>query len=223
MEYARHPVATWIVSFEEELRAVLPHDLPNRERVVISGAKHLKMIEETNRVMNLTRIVSAHDAAVKHVLDSVMAWRIFANSSTVLDAGTGAGFPGIPLALVLPDVNFILSESVQKKARFVQSAVETLALENVGVNAARAEEILAGRHMDVVTARAVAPLVKAIPLFASALRKGTRALLYKGPDVEAEIAEAAAEARKRRVRVSISLRYELPEGLGVRTIVELRC
>jgi 16S rRNA (guanine527-N7)-methyltransferase len=210
------------VSFEEELRVVLPQDLPNRERVVALGAKHLEMIEETNRVMNLTRIVSAHEAAVKHVLDSVMAWRLFADSSTVLDAGTGAGFPGIPLALVLPDVSFILSESVQKKARFVQSAVETLGLGNVNVKAARAEEILNAQRVDLITARAVAPLVKAIPLFAAALRKGTRVLLYKGPDAEAEISEAAIEAKKRQVRVSISLRYELPDALGLRTIVELR-
>jgi 16S rRNA (guanine527-N7)-methyltransferase len=210
------------VSFEEELRVVLPQDLPNRERVAVLGAKHLEMIEETNRVMNLTRIVSAHEAAVKHVLDSVMPWRLFANLSTVLDAGTGAGFPGIPLALVLPDVSFILSESVQKKARFVQSAVETLGLGNVNVKAARAEEILNAQRVDVVTARAVAPLVKAIPLFAPALRKGTRVLLYKGPDAEAEISEAAIEAKKRQVRVLISLRYELPDGLGLRTIVELQ-
>jgi 16S rRNA (guanine527-N7)-methyltransferase len=210
------------VSFEEKLRVVLPQDLPNRERVAVLGAKHLEMIEETNRVMNLTRIVSAHEAAVKHVLDSVMPWRLFANLSTVLDAGTGAGFPGIPLALVLPDVSFILSESVQKKARFVQSAVETLGLGNVNVKAARAEEILNAQRVDVVTARAVAPLVKAIPLFAPALRKRTRVLLYKGPDAEAEISEAAIEAKKRQVRVLISLRYELPDGLGLRTIVELQ-
>jgi 16S rRNA (guanine527-N7)-methyltransferase len=210
------------VSFEEELRVVLPQDLPNRERVAVLGAKHLEMIEETNRVMNLTRIVSAHEAAVKHVLDSVMPWRLFANLSTALDAGTGAGFPGIPLALVLPDVSFILSESVQKKARFVQSAVETLGLGNVNLKAARAEEILNAQRVDVVTARAVAPLVKAIPLFAPAFRKGTRVLLYKGPDAEAEISEAAIEAKKRQVRVSISLHYELPDGLGLRTIVELQ-
>jgi 16S rRNA (guanine527-N7)-methyltransferase len=210
------------VSFEEELRVVLPQDLPNRERVAALGAKHLEMIEETNRVMNLTRIVSAHEAAVKHVLDSVMPWRLFANLSTVLDAGTGAGFPGIPLALVLPDVSFILSESVQKKARFVQSAVETLGLGNVNVKAARAEEILNAQRVDLVTARAVAPLVKAIPLFVPALRKGARVLLYKGPDAEAEISEAAIEAKKRQVRVSISFRYELPDGLGLRTIVELQ-
>jgi 16S rRNA (guanine527-N7)-methyltransferase len=210
------------VSFEEELRVVLPQDLPNRERVAALGARHLEMIEETNRVMNLTRIVSAHEAAVKHVLDSVMPWRLFADSSTVLDAGTGAGFPGIPLALVLPDVRFILSESVQKKARFVQSAVETLGLGNVNVKAARAEEILNAQRVEVITARAVAPLVKAIPLFAPALKKGTRVLLYKGPDAEAEISEAAIEAKKRQVRVSRSLRYELPDGLGLRTIVELQ-
>ena len=67
----------------------------------------------------------------------------------------------------------------------------------------------------------MAPLDKVIPLLASALRGGTRALLYKGPDVENEIAGAAEEARKRRIQVQIVERYQLPDGLGSRTIVQL--
>lgn len=213
---------TWIVSFEEELKSVLPHDLPNRERVAVLGAKHLELIEETNRVMNLTRIVSAHEAAVKHVLDSVMPWRLFGGAKTVLDAGTGPGFPGIPLALVLPEVRFILAESIQKKARFVQSAVDALAIENVTVEGMRAEEFLSAESVDIVTARAVVPMVKAIPLFASAIKKGARVLLYKGPDVEQEMAEASLEAGKRKVKITVICRYDLPDGLGARTIVSLQ-
>lgn len=213
---------TWIVSFEEELKSVLPHDLPNRERVAVISAKHLELIEETNRVMNLTRIVSAHEAAVKHVLDSVMPWRIFVGARTVLDAGTGAGFPGIPLALVLPEIKFVLAESIGKKARFVQSAVDSLGIENVTLKGVRAEEFLSVQSVDIVTARAVVPLVKALPLFASALKKGTRVLLYKGPDVEQEMNEASLEARRRNVSIAVIERYELPDGLGTRTIVALQ-
>lgn len=207
--------------FEEELKSVLPADLPNRERVVALCAKHLELIEETNRTMNLTRIVNAHEAAIKHVFDSVRPWRLFAEASNVLDAGTGAGYPGIPLAIVLPDVKFVLAESIQKKARFVQSAVDALEIANASVHSVRAEEFLSSQRVDIVTARAVVPLVKAIPLFASALKQETRVLLYKGPDVEQEIAEASLEARKRKVRVAVIKRYELPGGLGARTIVSL--
>jgi 16S rRNA (guanine527-N7)-methyltransferase len=140
----------------------------------------------------------------------------------VLDIGTGAGFPGIPLALVLPGVRFTLSESIQKKARFVESAVQKLEIANVEVSSIRAEELLAKHSFDVVTARAVAPLSRLIPLFARSIQAGAKFLLYKGPDVEQEIAEAAQEAAKRRVTASVALRYDLPDAQGQRTIVELK-
>src|SRR5689334_1873464 len=109
--------------FEQALEDVLPAELPNRDVVVTKAAAHLRLIEEANRQFNLTRITGAREAAIKHVLDSVLPWRLFAGFGTVLDAGTGAGFPGIPLALALPEVRFTLAESIGKKARFVQSAV----------------------------------------------------------------------------------------------------
>jgi len=210
------------VVFSEELARVLPDDLPHRTRLISLASRHLELVEETNRVMNLTRIVSAAEAAVKHVYDSVRPWRHFQNARSVLDAGTGAGFPGIPLAIILPEVQFVLAESVQKRARFVEASVEILALENVIVEAVRAEDLLRSRRFDCITARAVAPLIKALPLFAEAINKGSAVLLYKGPDVEAEIVDAWAESRKRRISVRIVERYALPDGMGERAIVEFR-
>ena len=179
------------------------------------------MIVEINEVMNLTRILNPREAAIKHVLDSVLPWRLFLKARHVADAGTGAGFPGIPLALVLPETHFTLLDATQKKARFVETAVAELGLENVEVVPQRAEEWLHKNDPEVVTGRAVAPLVKAIVLFAPAFKSGARVLLYKGPDAELEIAEAAAEARKRQIRCRVISRYELPDGMGARTVVEM--
>src|ERR1700719_1178010 len=134
--------------FENELNDVLPADLPHRGLVIAKTAEHLRLIEETNRQFNLTRITSPREAAIKHVLDSVMPWRLFEGARRVLDAGTGAGFPGIPLAVALPGVKFILSESIQKKARFVEAAVQALELGNVQVSSRRAEEILIDGGID---------------------------------------------------------------------------
>ena len=139
----------------------------------------------------------------------------------VLDVGTGAGFPGIPLALVLPETEFVLAESVQKRARFVESAVDILGLENVTVKASRAEDLMRSRRFDFITARAVAPLAKAVPFYAPALKQGAKILLYKGPDIETEIAEAFPESKKRRLTIRVVERYSLPDGMGERTIVEL--
>src|SRR4051794_229471 len=95
-------------AFADELNRVLPPDLPHRETVICAASKHLALIVEANRHLNLTRITTPREAAVKHVLDSVMPWRLFLGLRHVLDAGTGAGFPGIPLALVLPETRFTL-------------------------------------------------------------------------------------------------------------------
>jgi 16S rRNA (guanine527-N7)-methyltransferase len=209
------------VSFEQSLSQVLPADLPHRDALILKGARHLELVVEANKVMNLTRILDPHEAAVKHVLDSVTPWRRVANVKTVLDAGTGAGFPGIPLAILLPHVHFVLSESVQKKARFVSSAVEALELPNVTVTAERAESFLGKKHAHIVMARAVAPIAKALELFAPAIRKGAILLLYKGPDVATEIEAAEPLLKRAKVRAQIVERYDLPNDLGARTLVEL--
>ena len=209
------------MEFEDELNAVLnnvlPNDLPNRETVVQAAAKHLAMILEANQHFNLTRITTPREAAIKHVLDSVTPWRLFQGAGHVLDAGTGPGFPGIPLALVLPETTFTLAESIQKKARFVESVLNELKLPNVRIVSHRAEDLKA----EVITARALAPIPRVLALFRPALKARTRILLYKGPDAEKEIAEAAAEARKIRAQVEIVMRYDLPDSLGVRTIVQI--
>jgi 16S rRNA (guanine527-N7)-methyltransferase len=210
-----------MMPFEEELAQVLPADLPQREDVIVRAARHLDLIVEANQYLNLTRITTLRKAAIKHVLDSVMPWRLFADAKSILDAGSGAGFPGIPLALVFPGGQFLLAESIQKKARFLDSAVASLELTNVTVAAERAEDVLQARRVDIITARAMAPLSRALGLFAPAIKAGARALLYKGPDAEKEIAEATAEARKRQIQMRVVERYELPDALGTRTIVEM--
>lgn len=205
------------VQFADELARVLPFDIPNRESLIDKGARHLQLVLQANETMNLTRITTAREAAIKHILDSVAPWSYFQDARRVLDAGTGAGFPGIPLSLVLPNVRFTLSESTQKKARFVDSAVESLHLPNVHVVADRAEERALLHKPDIITARAVAPLHKLLDLFSSALRQGTQLILYKGPEVETEL----AETRFSRLRTELLTRYELPDQMGTRTIVRV--
>ena len=204
--------------FTQELERVLPAEIPHRERLITKAAQHLQLIVAAIEHMNLTRLTNPEEAAIKHVCDSVAPWRHFAQARRVLDAGTGAGFPGVPLSLVLPDVRFTLTESTQKKARFVENAVESLELGNVCVAAARAEEAALSERPDIITARAIAPLHRILDLFAKPLKRGARLILYKGPDIEAEL----AEARRHRVTAEVLCRYELPNGFGTRTLVSVR-
>ena len=209
------------MQFKDELDQVLPADLPRREFVIRKAAEHLELIVEANQYLNLTRITSPREAAIKHALDSIVPWRLFAGTRHVLDAGTGAGFPGIPLALVLPETRFTLAESIQKKARFVDSVLAKLELPNVTVVPRRAEEIWRDCALDVITARALAPISRTLGLFAPALKAGRKLLLYKGPDAELEIAESAKEASRLRTELEVVMRYDLPDSMGTRTIVQI--
>lgn len=194
---------------------VLPPDLPHRERLIIKAAQHLHLIVAANEYMNLTRITNPQEAAIKHVYDSVAPWRHFCGAGRVLDAGTGAGFPGLPLAIVLPETRFTLAESVQKKARFVDSAVEALELCNVHVVADRAEDKAVSQRPEIIIARAVAPLHRLLDVFAKPLKQGSRLMLYKGPEVEAEL----RSANSHRITAEVVCRYDLPDDLGARTLV----
>ena len=208
------------MNFAEELDRFLPPAIPNRQTCVEKGARHLELIAEANRQFNLTRIVEPREAAIKHTVDSLLPWKLFVSSGArrIVDAGTGPGFPGIPLAIALPEIRFILLESTGKKARFIASAIEDLNLQNVEVHAERAEDWFKQNRAPLFTARAIAPLERAVMLFLPVLRAGTRALLYKGPDAEAEIEAAGAPAG---CRLRVVDRYVLPEALGTRTIVEM--
>ena len=206
------------MQFEEELARVLPPDLPHRERLILKAAQHLHLIVAANQYMNLTRITSPQEAAIKHVYDSVAPWKHFCGARRILDAGTGAGFPGMPLAVVLPETRFTLAESVQKKARFVDSAVEALELCNVHVIAERAEERALSRRPEIIVARAVAPLHRLLDVFAKPLKQGSRLMLYKGPEIEEEL----RSANSHRITAEIICRYELPDDMGARTLVQVQ-
>ena len=193
------------------LDSVLPADLPNRAVVVAKGGSHLARMREVNEQMNLTRIIEPREAAIKHVLDSVIPWKLLTGYKVIADIGSGPRFPGIPLALVFPEKRILLIESIGKKARFLQDVVRELELTNVEVHGARAEDVLKQNDTDVIVARAVASCAKLLKLLKPVLRN-RRLLLYKGSDIEEEVAEAGKPA-------TIAMRYELPDESGRRSIV----
>ncbi len=206
----------------EAIEAVLPGDLPTRATVVEKSALHLMRVLEVNQTMNLTRIVDPREAALKHVLDSVLPWPLLKAAHSVLDMGSGAGYPGIPLALVLPDVRFTLAESVHKKARFLDKVVREIELRNVAVRAERGESILRKHRFDVVVVRAVGAIDKVLALFHPVKTRLERLLFYKGPNAETELSAAAPLLVELGLKAGIIHRYDLPDDSGRRCIVEVK-
>jgi 16S rRNA (guanine527-N7)-methyltransferase len=148
---------------------------------------HLDLLDDWNARMNLTAIRERGQQVTKHLLDSLSV-RPFLRGERIADVGSGAGFPGIPLAIVEPGRRFTLIESVGKKCRFLEHVRDTLALPNVEVVQARGESYRPETRFETVIARAVGPLADLVRYAGPLLAGGGRLLAMKGRYPEAELA-----------------------------------
>lgn len=152
----------------------------------------IQLIEKWNKAYNLTAIRSREEMVRLHLLDS-LAIVPFVEGKRIVDIGTGAGLPGIPLAICLPELEFTLLDSNAKKTRFVQQVVLELKLRNVIVNHNRAETYRPEQGFDVILTRAFASLSEIIRLTGHLVAKNGVLLAMKGQNLEAELAEISAK------------------------------
>ena len=148
----------------------------------------------------------------RHVLNSAIAAPLFHGS--VADIGSGAGLPGIVLAIARPDVRWTLIEPMERRTTWLTEQVDALGLDNVEVLRSRAEDVPASSRFDVVTARAVSALKTLIPLTAPLVRDGGELTLLKGMNAANEIDAAQKQIKKFRlsdVRVEVLGEGVLPE------------
>lgn len=149
------------------------------------------LVLERNRVMNLTAITEPSAFAGLHLLDSLSLIPLAGLSSgTVVDVGTGAGFPGVPLAIALPEARVTLLDSLGKRIEFLREACGALGLENTRCVHARAEEFGEREQFDWAVSRAVAPLPMLCELSLPLVRVGGRFLAMKSSHSQEELDEA---------------------------------
>lgn len=149
----------------------------------------------------------------RHILNSAIAAPLF--RGTVADIGSGAGLPGLVLAIARPDVEFTLVEPMERRVNWLTEQISTLKLENATVLRTRAEDVRRPAAFDAVTARAVSALRTLIPITAPLVRDGGELILLKGMNAPAEIEAAQKQIKKFRlsdVRVQV-----LGEGLLAET------
>ncbi len=171
-------------------------ELPATPAQVAQLAQYLDLLARWNQVYNLTAIRDPADMVTRHLLDS-LAVALWVQGTRILDVGSGAGLPGLPLAVMYPTQQFTLLDSNAKKTRFMTQSGAELALANVRVIRTRAEQYYPAQGFDCILARAVAPLAQLLELTHHLCAPGGRLLALKGPEAHNELQQLPATWRLR--------------------------
>lgn len=178
---------------------------------------------EENKKYNLTRITSYEEVLVKHFYDSLtlLTTNLFNEAKTVCDIGSGAGFPGVPLAILKENIAFTLIESQTKKITFLEKLIELLELKNIKIVNTRAEKFADNNFesFDIVTARAVSSLNILNELALPLVKIGGSFLAMKGINYKPELKEAKNGIMKLGGDIKKTLTIDLPLQMGKRTII----
>ena len=168
------------------------HNVKIDEREVGLFETYYQNLISWNQKFNLTAITDKGEVAVKHFLDSVIAQRYFPYGASVVDVGSGAGFPAIPLKIVRGDLDITMLEALNKRVNFLQDTLAVLDLPGKALHL-RAEEAAYGpmrESFDVATARAVTNTKQLAQYLLPLVKVGGSAILYKGAEIEDELKEA---------------------------------
>lgn len=182
---------------------------------------YLRELKSWNEKFNLTAIKDEQGVVIKHFLDSLTPLKFVKRGSALLDIGSGAGFPGIPLKIVEPSLNVTLLDSVNKKISFMRHMIEVLKLTGVEAIHTRAEELAKTREgtYDVVISRALANLSDFIKLGEPFLKPDGVLIAMKGSKADEEVKEAAKMMGKKKMQLRSIERLSLPLGAGERSLV----
>lgn len=155
---------------------------------------YMNLLLEWNQKINLTAITDCDEIIIKHFIDSLTICKYLKKESSVVDVGTGAGFPGIPIKIVREDLNIILVDSLNKRIRFLEEIIKKLELENIKAIHSRAEEF--GRNIkyrekfDYATSRAVANLSTLSEYLIPLVKIKGKVISMKGSTIDEELEES---------------------------------
>ena len=176
-----------------------------------------------NSRVNLTAITDPTDVITKHLLDSLTVAPLLSEGASLLDIGSGGGFPALPLKIVRPDLAVVSIDAVQKKILFQRHIVRLLGLEGFTAKHCRAENLASAmpHHFDYAIARAVSNLARLARLALPLLAEGGRIIAMKGPQGKDEAEHARDELSGLGVEVVELRNFRLPMGGGERELVIL--
>ncbi|BDA64300.1 ribosomal RNA small subunit methyltransferase G [Actinomyces capricornis] len=188
--------------------------------LAFAGAeRYARMLQEEGELRGLLGPRELPRLWTRHIVNSAAVVPFLPSRGTVADVGSGAGFPGIVVALLRPDLEITLIETMERRAEWLGEVVDELGLDNVTLRRARAEEVK--ERYDAVTARAVANLSKLVRLTSGLLRPGGALLALKGAKAETEVKDAVYVIKKHKLSKAVIHEVVTP-GDEVTMIVEVR-
>lgn len=172
--------------------------------------KFISFLLKKNETMNLTAI-KKKDMLEKHIYDSLLITKVFDFSNKcILDVGSGGGFPGIPLAILYKNANFTLIDSINKKAKYLEEAINYLELKNVKVICNRVEKI--NNKYDVIISRALAKLNKIILLTKHLINSNNILITLKGKNAFCELDDSKKILKKENIDLKLVQNENLPNN-----------
>ena len=188
--------------------------------------RYMNLLIEWNENVNLTAITEPNDVILKHFIDSITIEQYIEKNSRLIDVGTGAGFPGIPVGILRNDLNIVLMDSLNKRIKFLDTIIKENKLSNIDTIHSRAEELARNKEyrgkFDYATSRAVASLNVLLEYMVPFVKVGGCCICMKGSNIDEEIRISEKALQLLNCSIEKIVKFDLPGTDYGRNIIIIR-